>query len=865
MRHLLVCLLILLAGFATVLSAATSEPRTVLGLNPGWRFWLGDAPPAAATPSFADREWDLVSLPHTFELFPADLSGFSERGRNLGWYRRTVEIPATWTGKRVFLEFRGAMQTTKLWVNGTAVGEYAVSGYDSFSFDITAQVRPGRNLLAVRVDNTPNPDIPPDIRKTDFIQFGGLYRDVLLVATNPVHITFPWEAEAAGIRLTAPLISAEQAVLAAATAVRNDGTQAVSAQVTTDVRDHTGKTVSTVSTSQDLAAGATALVSQECPAIATPRLWSPADPYLYRVVSTVVVGGVVVDRIETRYGVRWLEFTKDRGFFLNGQPFKLIGANRHQTWPYIGNAVPRSLHRLDAELLKQAGFNWVRLSHYPHDQYFLDQLDELGLLALEEGPTWWVKGTSSWVANLEKSFRSMIRRDRNHPSLMVWNACVNHGGKEGFLVTAARDEDPTRARGQDTVPCPMNFDHPKISGGGALTIEHTGHTFATHRGEAREYELAKRHWEMVDAAYRKQDNSGLAVWAMFDYNTFHNADGGIAYHGVYDLFRLPKHTAWWHQSELTATPMVHVLRVDPTTVCVFSNAAQVRLSQQVAGTFAEVATQAPDTGLALHHPPFHFKVAADAVAFRAEALRDGAVVARDEWRTPGTATALTITGGDRTLVADGSDLVRLVVTAVDAAGTAIDQATPTISATVVGHGQVIGESPVPLRAGKMILLVQSGFVPGPLTVTVTAPGLKPATIALTMVAPPAGIDVPRDLSGPVPTRSKRVVIPASPAATQASWMAFDAATGAQGAWVESGAILVPKEFDGAAVSIRGGEYRIYTGAWTTTPGTVRSGDAVYVRIKARRLGPSWADDGAPDFADLTIGTEHGRFAVTPKK
>jgi beta-galactosidase len=869
MRHIIgVGLLVLLTGFTTVLSAATSEPRTVLGLNPGWRFWLGEAPPAAATVAFADREWDLVSLPHTFELFPADLSGFAEHGRNLGWYRRTVEIPTTWSGRRVFLEFHGAMQTTKLWVNGAYVGEYAVSGYDSFSFDITAQIRPGRNLLAVRVDNTPNPDIPPDIRKTDFIQFGGLYRDVLLVATSPVHITFPWEAEAAGIRLTAPLISAERAVLAAATAVRNDDTRAVSVQVITEVRDHVGKVVTTVTSSQDLAAGATTLVCQECPAIATPHLWSPADPYLYRVVSMVQVGGTVVDRIETRYGVRWLEFTKDRGFFLNGQPLKLIGANRHQTWPYIGGAVPHSLHRLDAELLKRAGFNWVRLSHYPHDPYFLDQLDELGLLALEEGPTWWGKGTSSWVANLEKSFRAMIRRDRNHPALMIWNTCVNHGGKETFLVNAARDEDPTRARGQDTVPCPMNFDHPKVSGGGALTIEHTGHTFATHRGEPREYELAKRHWEMVDAAYRKPDNCGLAVWAMFDYNTFHNADGGIAYHGVYDLFRLPKHTAWWHQSELTATPMVHVVRVDPTTVCVFSNAAQVRLSQQVAvaGPSAVVGIQAPDAGFALHHPPFHFQVAADAVAFRAEGLVAGTVVASGEWRQPGQATTLTLTGEHLTLQADGADLSRLVVTAVDAAGTAIDQATTTITATIQGHGQIIGENPVPLRAGKMILLVQSGFVPGPLTVTVSGEGLKPATLALTMVAPPDGVDVPRDLPGLLPTRSKRVVIPPSPVATQASWMTFDSqVTGAQGTWVESGAILVPKEFDGAAVSIRGGEYRIYTGAWTSTSGTVRSGDAVYVRINVRRLGPSWADDGKPDFADLTIGTEHGRFAVTPKK
>ena len=850
---------------AALLPLAAADPRLTTSINPGWRFWLGEAPTEAVQASFDDRAWDLVSLPHTLEVFGPDLKDFPERGRNLGWYRRTIDVPAG--NKRVFLVFGGAMQTTQVWVNGKVAGAYAVSGYDSFHVDITPLVKPGRNLVAVRVDNTPNPDIPPDIRKTDFIQFGGLYRGVDLVLTDPVHITFPWETEQAGIRLTLPEISVASAVVAADTTVANAGSAAVTAAVTTTVQDAAGKVLTAATSEQAIAPGAVATLSQRLPAIAKPPLWSPAQPHLTTVMTSVKIAGREVDRIVTPFGLRWAEFTKDRGFFLNGQPLKLVGANRHQTWPWIGNAVPARLHRLDARLLKDAGFNWVRLSHYPHDPVFLAELDRLGLLALAEGPTWWGKGNAAWVANLERSFRSMIRRDRNHACLVVWNSCVNHGGGEKFLIEAAKAEDPTRARGQDTIPCPMNFKHGEVSGNGALTIEHTGHTFATKRGSAQEYELAKRHWEMVDAAYRKTDNCGLAVWAMFDYNTFHNADHGIAQHGVYDLFRLPKQTVAWHRSELGAVPVAHVLRVEPGKVCVFANGEQVRLSQDLGKGLVVVATQGPDQGLVLRHPPSHFAVDPQATAFKAESLVGGKVVATATWTTPGAAVALTLTteSSDSALTADGADIARLVVRAVDAQGATVEAWNQSVQVAVTGPAVLIPTSPVELRAGAMSLLVQAGFVPGAITVAVQAEGLKPATLGLKSSAVAAGVDLPKGL-GQVPTRSTRIVIPAQGAPVAASWMAMAPRRDAeQGSWVESDPILVPKESDKAAISIRGGEYRIYTGAWTNAPGTVQSGDAVYVRVNVRRLGPSWADEGQPDYADLTIGKDHSRFEVTPKR
>jgi beta-galactosidase len=273
------------------------------------------------------------------------------------------------------------------------------------------------------------------------------------------------------------------------------------------------------------------------------------------------------------------------------------------------------MHRRDAEMIKQAGCNWVRCSHYPHDPDFLDALDDLGLFALEESPTWMGQGNTAWLDNLEKSFRSMIRRDRNHPGIIIWSSCVNHEGCNDRL-SAGRDsgKDPGRTRGACDVPTPMDFGAGSVSGNGALTIEYTGHTYPSARGDVgTQLEHAKRHWEMTNAAYDTLTNSGLAVWCGFDYNTTRSTDEpGIAHHGVWDIYRLPKLTYYWHMSELTSAPMVYVYKTsDPTTATVFSNCEQVRLSQNAGSGDTLVGTKSPDKGSGkdyLKHAPFTFTV-----------------------------------------------------------------------------------------------------------------------------------------------------------------------------------------------------------------------------------------------------------------
>jgi len=781
---------------------AGTQSRIQINLGPAWRFHAGEIPGNPFTVKHDDSKWDIVSLPHSLQLFPANLDGFSERGRGTGWYRREVVVQKGWAGKRLYLEFRGAMQTTTLWVNGQTVGEYAVSGYDSFSFDITRYLKPGANVLAVRVDNRFNPDIPPDGQTMDYVLFGGLYRDVFLHVIDSLHLTFPWEARHAGVRITLPEVSDGMAVVQSEATVRNDSAHTRACVVATEIQDGEGQVVKVMTEEREVPAGGETTFTQRSDPISNPHLWSPEDPYLYKATTVVRDGAKELDRWETPVGIRWVKFDQQRGFFLNGKQVKLIGANCHQSWPFIGYAVPAGLHRRDAEQLKAMGVNWVRLSHYPQDPAFLDALDELGLMALEEPPTWNQPGPAKWKENLVASYRSMIRRDRNHPSIIVWNACLNHGPGDPDLIRAAVEEDPSRDRGNDTVRVTMDFRPQRVSGGGALAIEHTGHTYPAARGSRavpfhlrtyglekayepanREYEQARRHWEQLNAAYLKPDNAGLAVWCMYDYNTFYNVnEPGMVWHGVCDLFRLPKFSYWWHVSELTAPPMAYLVRVDPTNAVVFSNCEQVRLWQEEAGDYRELAVHKPDTSFAtldaplsltglpqraippgvasttpswvsyaLRHPPFHFTVSSDAKRLKAEGIIGSAVAATNEWKQPGKPAALVLEADRRVIAADGADLSRIIVTAVDADGTSVDTSDARVSFSIKGLGQLIGENPVKLRAGKMIILAQSAFVPGEMTIIAEAEGLRPATVAVKTRPVGGDVDMPKHLPARQPT------------------------------------------------------------------------------------------------------------------
>ncbi len=420
-----------------------------------WRFHLGDPDAVFHTADLDDSAWDVVSIPHTLKLTDLNLDGCTDDKtqptfhRAVGWYRRTIDVSER-PGK-VFLEFEGAHQVTDLWINGKHVGQHAIGGYTPFHFDITSFVKPGANKVALRVDNRRRDDVPPDPGPFDYVKFSGLYRDVYLVETGVLHVTFPWEDFYAGVFITTPTVDPlnMNATIAVRTTVRNESERDKACGLLTRVIDQEGVVVLRLLARKTIRPGADYTFNQ-CGGIEENlHLWSCDDPYLYRVNTVVLDGEKIVDCIENPLGVRSIGLSKEKGFLLNGKPVQLVGKNRHQHYPYIGDAVPDSLHHKDMLQFKQMGLNIVRTAHYPQDNALLDACNKLGILVYEEAPTWIDIGNDAWFDNLEKAARRMVRNHRNHPSVIVWGGGINHRGYVPRLHYAVKEEDPTRWTGSN--------------------------------------------------------------------------------------------------------------------------------------------------------------------------------------------------------------------------------------------------------------------------------------------------------------------------------------------------------------------------------------------------------------------------------
>ncbi len=332
---------------------AASDLRESVNFNREWKFQLGDVA-GADVATFDDSKWDDANLPHSFSMpyFAANDKFYV----GYGWYRKHFNVPAAWSGRRVNLEFDGVFQVAEIFVNGQRIGEHK-GGYTGFTLDITGAVKPGDNIVAIRVNNIWDPRLAPRAGEHTFS--GGIYRDVRLVVTAPVHVA--WY----GTFVTTPQVSKESATVNVKTEVVNESGAAKSVTVKTSVVDAKGKTVAKMESAQTIAAGATNVFDQTSAAIANPKLWSPEHPNLYSVKTVVLDGRKSVDDYTSPLGFRWFKFTADQGFFLNGEHYYFKGANAHQDHAGWGDAVADSGFFRDVKLVKDAGFQFIRGSHYP--------------------------------------------------------------------------------------------------------------------------------------------------------------------------------------------------------------------------------------------------------------------------------------------------------------------------------------------------------------------------------------------------------------------------------------------------------------------------------------------------------------------
>jgi beta-galactosidase len=555
-------------------------------LNFGWR-WYRD--PAA-------ESFELVDLPHSTTDLP--VNNFSEREFQFV-SRYEIHLPADTLkpGLRTWLRFEGVMARAEVTVNSVCVGEH-LGGYTEFTFDITDQLVAGDNVVRVLVDGREDPRIPPFGHVVDYLTFAGIYREVHLEWRETFHLAdvFVQPREV----LTAPRLSV------ALTFANPDGRERTLGAVVHLGRDANPGREFPVTL--QVPRGLSPVVTFELDP-GTIALWSPEDPTQY----TLQVLGKTV-----KFGFREARFTPE-GFLLNGKPLKLRGLNRHQSWPHVGYAMPASAQAHDADVLKrELGVNLVRTSHYPQSRHFLDRCDEIGLLVFEEIPGWQHIGDLAWQEQSLNDLRDMVVRDRNRPSVILWGVRINESPDNDDFYrrtnALARELDPTRQTGGvrnfeksalfEDVYTYNDFFH---QGNNAallepskvlprkapfLVTEHNGHMFPTKSfdTESRRLEHTLRHLRVLEAAYAHPQRSGAIGWCAFDYNTHQDFGSGdhICYHGVSDLFRLPKMAAAAYASQQSEHPFLEVGSAlipgdnDAATLgslYVFTNAESVRVSR----------------------------------------------------------------------------------------------------------------------------------------------------------------------------------------------------------------------------------------------------------------------------------------------
>ena len=424
------------------------DPRRVVCLDRGWRFARGDVA-GAEDPAFDDSGWETVDLPHTWNNRDGQ-DGGNDYYRGVGWYRTHCPVPGDQSGRALFLRFDGASLITRLYINGTFVGEHR-GGFAAFVWDVTAYLAVGRdNVLAVEVDNAFHPDVPP--LECDFTIGGGLYRRVWLISTDPMHVSLT-DFGSPGVYLTATDVSAEAADLRVMTRLRNDGSNPRAATVRTEVLDHAGAAVAALETAETLGAGAGRDIVQSTTLI-RPRLWDGRDdPYLYRVRVRVddEASGATVDRVEQPLGLRRFRVDPAAGFFLNGRPLDLHGVAFHQDRLDRGWATSDADQAEDVGLILDLGATFVRLAHYQHPPGVYDLLDQAGLIAWSEIPlVSRVTDSPAFFENVRQQFVELIRQNFNHPSVLFWglyNEVADDPATRALvtqLVELARAEDPTR-------------------------------------------------------------------------------------------------------------------------------------------------------------------------------------------------------------------------------------------------------------------------------------------------------------------------------------------------------------------------------------------------------------------------------------
>ena len=730
---------------------------------------------AASSMAFDDSEWEPLDLPHDWAVelpFQNDRElaskGFHPLGRawpatSVGWYRRVFELPASDSGKRIHIEFDGSYRDTMVVFNGYYIGRHG-GGYDPFQFDLTDFASPGgRNVLLVRVDAT--------LSDGWFYEGAGIYRHVWLVKTNALHVK-RWGT------FVRSEVRPGEATLLVRTELENQGNGTRNARVVSTILDPSGAAVARV------AAGAApvpewgdGIFEQQIP-VKQPALWSLEQRNLYKLVTEVESGGAVVDRCETRFGIRTIRFDAARGFFLNEKPVKLKGTCNHQDHAGLGAALPDALQYYRIRKLQEMGSNAYRSSHNPPTTELLDACDELGMLVFDE--------TRMMSSNPEglSQFENLVRRDRNHACVFMWsmgNEEAVANTETGARILESMKRISTRYDGSRPVSLAPIF---AIGTGGLAVGDVMGYNYADpaadafHKAHPAKPVMGTEQVSAVGtrgiyvtnasqgyvASYDPYTTTGRAsaegwwrfcaarpwlaggfVWTGFDYRGEPSPNGWpniSSQYGVIDTCGFPKDTFYYYQSWWTSRPVLHLfphwnwpgMEGKEIAVWVHSNMEKVELFLNGESLGAKEMKQNSHLAWNVRYTPGRLE---------ARGYRGGSQVLTATRESTGPAARLVMTADREDLAADGEDCATLAVAVCDAQGRVVPAADSEVRFEVSGAGKVIGvgngdptshesDKGASRRAfsGLCAAIVQSTKSAGPITVSATSPGLQPADLTI---------------------------------------------------------------------------------------------------------------------------------------
>jgi len=719
--------------------------RLVLPMNRNWRFSRAVVDGAHAR-DFDDSAYERVVIPHTNARLP--WHSFDEKNYEfVSSYRRRFKLPAEARGKRVFVDFEGAMTASTVWINGQRLGEYK-GGYTPFSFDLTPHLDfDGENVLAVDLDSSERPDIPPFGYQIDYLTFGGIYREVSLRIVPATFIENVF-AKPKEVLTDHPSLDVDCYI---------QRMEASRDALTLEVSLRDGDRVLAKGTQKIPAAQAAtepAAYTVHLEKLGAIKLWDLTHPNLYNVQVRLLRGTQAVDEVSRTIGFREAQFT-DHGFELNGKVIKLRGLDRHQTFPFVGQAMPGRAQRRDAHILRhQLRCNIVRTSHYPQSRHFLDACDEIGLLVLEEIPGWQHIGDEPWKLISIDNVGRMIRRDWNHPSIILWGVRINESKDDhDFYVRTnalAHKLDPTRQTGGiryfqeseflEDVFTMNDFGFPLKPPNHSryLNTEFVGHTYPTKTIDQVERltEHTLRHARIHDQLASNAQYAGGIGWCAFDYNTHGDFGSGdrICYHGVTDIFREPKPAAGFYKSqcdpaeEVVLEPAFHWARGDASIG--FSNAVMCSNCDQIKLYIADelVATVDPDRKQFAHlrYAPFVVELGELFHKWgdlRLEGYIQGKQVIVKKYSGKGIDQKFTLLPDDKSLIADGADTTRVVLRVTDEFDAIRPFANDAVKFELEGPAELIGDNPFALIGGTGAVWIRAKEQTGTVRLTATHPVL----------------------------------------------------------------------------------------------------------------------------------------------